>query len=305
MMRKVKAVWELMRLEHGIMLFIAILIGSVISQKMLYDSTNFPPIDKLVLTFFTALFLEASTFALNDYFDVDIDKKNKRTDRPLVRGDIAPKTALFLFFVLFPLGLISSFFVNYTCFIIALITAIFAILYDVKMKKIKLLGNFYIAYTMAIPFVFGGAAVLKEHTLTFFIPPVIFIIASIAFLTGSGREIMKEVMDYKGEMKKGVKSFPKYIGIRSSNILAALFYIIAIALSFLPFFMKNFDFNLQNFYYQNMYYLSFVFITDIMLLSTSLQLIFKKQVDMKFYRMFTLVAIFFGLVAFLVGVFTG
>jgi len=68
----------------------------------------------------------------------------------------------------------------------------------------------------------------------------------------------------------------------------------------MPFFMSSFDF-----YYQNMYYLSFVFITDIMLLSTSLQLIFKKQVDMKFYRMFTLVAIFFGLLAFLVGVFTG
>ncbi len=64
--------------------------------------------------------------------------------------------------------------------------------------------------------------------------------------------------------------------------------------------MKSFDF-----YYQNMYYLSFVFIADTMLLSTSLQLIFKKQVDMKFYRMFTLVAIFFGLLAFLVGVFTG
>jgi len=299
-MKKLKAIWELMRLEHGIMLFIAILIGSVISQKMLYDFTSFPPIDKLVLTFFTALFLEASTFALNDYYDLEIDKKNKRLDRPLVRGDISPKIALYLFFVLFPLGLLSSFFVNYTCFIIASVTAAFAILYDVKMKKIKLLGNFYIAYTMAIPFVFGGAAVLNKNTLTFFIPPVIFIIASIAFLTGSGREIMKDVMDYDGDKKKGVKSFPKYIGVRASNILAAAFYIIAIALSFIPFFMKSFDF-----YYQNMYYLFFVFITDTMLLSTSFQLIFKKQVDMKFYRKFTLVAIFFGLIAFLIGIFTG
>jgi len=256
--------------------------------------------DKVVLTFLTALFLEASTFALNDYYDLDIDKKNKRVDRPLVRGDVTPKTALYLFYILFPLGILSSFFVNYTCFIIALITAMFAILYDVKMKKIKLLGNFYIAYTMAIPFIFGGAAVLKENTLTFFIPPVIFIIACIAFLTGAGREIMKDVMDYEGDKKKGVKSFPSYIGIRASNILAAAFYIAAIALSFFPYFMEKFGF-----YYQNIYYLSFVFITDTMLLSTSLQLIFKKQVDMKFYRKFTLVAIFFGLLAFLIGVFTG
>jgi 4-hydroxybenzoate polyprenyltransferase len=107
-------------------------------------------------------------------------------------------------------------------------------------------------------------------------------------------------MDYEGDTKKGVKSFPRYIGVRASNSVAAVFYILAIALSFFPFFMKSFGF-----YYQNMYYLSFVFVTDILLLSTSLQLIFKKQVDMKFYRTFTLVAIFFGLLAFLIGAFAG
>jgi geranylgeranylglycerol-phosphate geranylgeranyltransferase len=74
-MKKLKAVWDLMRLEHGIMLFIAVLIGSVIAQKILYNVAGFPPIDKFILTFFTALFLEASTFALNDYYDLDIDKK--------------------------------------------------------------------------------------------------------------------------------------------------------------------------------------------------------------------------------------
>jgi len=62
-MKKLRAIWELMRLEHGIMLFIAILIGSLISQKTLYDNINLPLIS-VILTFFTALFLEASTFAL-------------------------------------------------------------------------------------------------------------------------------------------------------------------------------------------------------------------------------------------------
>jgi 4-hydroxybenzoate polyprenyltransferase len=199
------------------------------------------------------------------------------------------------------LGIICSFFVNLTCFIIALVTALFAILYDAKIKKIKLFGNFYIAYVMAIPFIFGGAAVVKENTFTVAIPPVIFIIALIAFLAGSGREIMKDVMDFKGDKEKGVKSFPKYIGIRKSNILAACFYLVAIALSFLPFFMSKYDI-----YYMNYYYLFPVLITDTMLLSTSLQLFFKKQVHMvhmKLYRRFTLIAIFIGLLAFLLGAF--
>jgi len=159
-MKKIKAVWELMRLEHGVMIAIAILIGSLIALK----GEGLPLFDKFILTFFTALFLEASTFALNDYCDLEIDKKNKRQDRPLVRGDLAPRSALYLFFIFFPLGIICSYFVNLACFLIALITALLAILYDVKMKKIKLLGNFYIAYVMAIPFIFGGAAVVAKDS---------------------------------------------------------------------------------------------------------------------------------------------
>ncbi len=275
------------------MIAIAILIGSLIAAK------TFPAFDKFILTFFTALFLEASTFALNDYYDLEIDKKNKRVDRPLVRGDISKNTALYLFFILFPLGIVCSYFVNLTCFIIALVTALFAIFYDVILKKIKLLGNFFIAYTMAIPFIFGAASVLTKTSFAIDLSPAIFIIALIAFLAGAGREIMKDVMDFEGDKEEGVRSFPRYIGIRKSNMISALFYIIAIALSFLPFFMSRYDV-----YYQNYYYFSFVMVTDTMLLSTSLQLIFKKQVNMRFYRKFTLVAIFFGLIAFLVGVFT-
>ena len=292
-MKKIKAIWELMRLEHGVMIAIAILIGSLIALK----GEGFPTFDKFILTFFTALFLEASTFALNDFCDLEIDKKNKREDRPLVRGDLSPKSALYLFFIFFPLGIICSYFVNLTCFIIALITALLAILYDTKMKKVKLIGNFYIAYVMAIPFIFGGAAVIEGSALQFDIHPAIYIIALIAFLAGSGREIMKDVMDFDGDKEKGVKSFPKYIGSRSSNILAALFYIIAIALSFLPFFLERFEI-----YYLNYYYLAIVLVTDTMLLSTSFHLIFKKIPQLKLYRKFTLLAIFIGLIAFLLPV---
>jgi len=292
-MKKIRAVWELMRLEHGVMIFLAILIGSLIALK----GQGFPSIDKFVLTFFTALFLEASTFALNDYCDLEIDKRNKREDRPLVRGDLSPKSALYLFYIFFPLGIICSFFVNLTCFFIALITALLAILYDTKMKKIKLVGNFYIAYVMAIPFVFGGAAVVAKDTLFFEIVPSIFIVSLIAFLAGSGREIMKDVMDFEGDKEKGVKSFPKYIGSRKSNILSAFFYIIAVFLSLLPFSMKRFDI-----YYLNYLYLGFVSITDVMFLSTSIHLIIRRKPHLSLYRRFSFIAIFIGLLAFLVPV---
>jgi len=294
MIRKIKAIWELMRLEHGVMIAIAILIGSLIASR------NIPTLDKFLFTFFTALFLEASTFALNDYYDYDIDKKNNRLDRPLVRGDLSKNAALYLFFILFPLGIISSYFVNLTCFMIALITAIFAIFYDVILKKIKLLGNFFIGYVMAIPFVFGAASALTDNVFSINLSPAVIIISCIAFLSGVGREMMKDVMDFKGDKEGGVKSFPKYIGIKNSNIVASFFYIIAIFLSFIPFLFENY-----NFYYNNLVYLILIIITDIMLIWTAIKLIFDKNIDMKFYRKFTLIALFIGLLAFLIGVFIG
>jgi len=292
-MKKLRAIWELMRLEHGIMIAIAVLIGSLVAL----GGESLPSFDKFILTFFTVLFLEASTFALNDYYDLEIDRKNRRMDRPLVRGDLSRETALYIFVILFPLGVICSFFVNLTCFIIALITGLLGVFYDVSLKKIKILGNFYIAYAMAIPFVFGGVAMVQDGSLFVDVPLVIYIIAFIAFLTGVGREIMKDVMDFEGDRARGVKSFPFYVGVRGSNILAAVFYLFAICLSFLPFFMERFEL-----YYLNYFYLALIFLTDTMLLSTSFQLIFKKKPHVRIYRRFTLVAIFVGLLAFLVPV---
>lgn len=294
--KKIKAVWELTRLGHGVMIAIAILIGFLITER------TFPAIDKFFLTMFTGFFLQASTFALNDFFDLEIDRINNRTDRPLVRGDLEPRTAFYLFLLCFPLGIICSYFVNWTCFLIALFTGMFAIFYDLVLKKIKVLGNFFIAYTMAIPFVFGGAAVLNNLNLH----PAIFTIASIAFLSGAGREIMKDIMDFEGDKEKGVKSFPYYFGIYISNAITALFYISAVILSFLPFLLIEYGV-----YYQNIYYLAIVLVTDAILFITAIQLVTSLQqtdyrkTNMRRERKYTLIAMFFGLLAFLVGALVG
>jgi geranylgeranylglycerol-phosphate geranylgeranyltransferase len=153
---------------------------------------------------------------------------------------------------------------------------------------------------MAIPFVFGAASSLTDNVFSINLSPAVIIISLIAFLSGVGREMMKDVMDFKGDKEEGVKSFPKYIGIKNSNIVASFFYLIAILLSFIPFIFENFTF-----YYNNFVYLILVIITDIMLTLTVIKLIFDKNVDMKFYRKFTLIALFIGLLAFLIGVFFG
>ncbi len=286
-MKRLKALWDLMRLEHGVMILIAILIGSLITNRGALPDTF-----KLIFSFLTALFLEASTFALNDYFDLEIDKKNKRKDRPLVREDIQPHTALIIFFLLFPLGIIFSFLVNLPCFLIALITALFAIAYDVKIKKIKPIGNFYIAYIMAVPFLFGAAAVSPN------LPPIIWLLTFIAFFAGVGREIMKDVMDMAGDRAQGVRSFPIYIGERNAYRVASVFYIIAVIMSLIPFFLLK-----DTSYYGNMVYLALVGVADVLFLITAATLTVKRSPPTALFRKITLVAIVFGLLAFLQGAF--
>ena len=288
MIKSIKAVWELLRLEHGIMLFIAVLSGALIASHGIFLHS----IRNIIFSFFTVLFLEGSTFALNDFYDIEIDRRNDRFDRPLVRGDISPKTALFLFYMLFPLGIICAFFVNMVCFVIAVVTGFLGIFYDIRLKKIKIIGNFYIAYTMAIPFVFGAASVSSE--VTFF--SSIFFLAFIAFVAGSAREIMKDIMDYEGDISGGVTSFPDYFGVEGAKKIVAGLYLIAVFFSFIPFLFSVFSP-----YYFNWYYLSFVVFADILFIFTAYNILFNAYIDFRLYRRLTLFSLFIGLLAFLIG----
>ncbi|MFO7792510.1 MAG: UbiA family prenyltransferase [Candidatus Saliniplasma sp.] len=284
-MGKLKGLWDLIRLDHGLMLAVAVFIGAVIAQKGI-------PTDlwKLTLATLTAVFLEISTFALNDYYDYPIDKRNNRADRPLVRGDLAPSTAVAVTLTFFPLGIITAFFVNYVCFLIALITGVFALLYDIKFKKIKLVSNYYIAYTMAIPFLFGGVAFSPD------IPPIIWILSSMAFLSGVGREILKDVMDLEGDKEGAVKSLPIYFGKYNSFLITGVFFVSAVSMSLIPFFL-----NIDPSFYKNNLYLISVSVPDLLFLGMTTVLLLKSNPPVKLFRKMTLIAMMLGLGAFLIG----
>ena len=286
-MGKLRAIWELTRLEHGIMIAIAIFIGALISGRGL------PPAESYVFAFITAMFLEAGTFALNDYFDLEVDRQNRRIDRPLVRGDVEPRTALWIYAVTMPVGLVAAYQVNNTCFLIAVINAVIATLYDIKLKEIKLIGNFYIAFIMAIPFVFGATSVSPN------IPAVIYFIALIAFLSGVAREIIKDVMDFEGDTARGTRSFPLYLGKKGANIFAFIFYFVAVTLSIIPFAV-----HIDTEYYFDYSYLVIVLITDIILLyAAAVSLAYFDTSHLNRSRKLSLLGIFIGLIAFLVGAF--
>lgn len=277
-----KAIWQLLRLEHGVMYGIAVIVGIVITSDIAFQA------EKVFFGFLTALFLQASAFALNDYFDYEVDVANKRFDRPLVRGELKREHALILAVILAPLGFVAALKISYEAFFFALLITAMGYVYDIKLKEFGFAGNVYIAASMAAPFLFGGivAGVVEL--------PVV-VLSAIAFVSGLAREIMKGIEDVEGDALRNVRTVARVKGIDFASKLSAMLFLTSVALSFLPLTLPEF---------MDLKYLIPVAITDVMLVNISRKLISGVGKDeIGKLRKDTLKAMFLGLVAFIGGAF--
>ncbi len=221
-MRKLKAFLNLTRMNHGIFLAIAVVIGQLIANSIPLGIT-------LVLSLVTPIFISSSAFALNDYMDYEADKANEREDRPLVSGHISKKTALTSSLLMMPIGIASSYFINIDAFLIALIFSLVSFEYAFRLKKVPLIGNLSIAASMSIPFLYGVLTVSES------VPVSIWILTSMVFLAGTGREIVKSIQDMKGDREQGRRTLPIEIGREKSSYLALFLIALAVSISPIPY----------------------------------------------------------------------
>ncbi|RLG33902.1 prenyltransferase [Methanosarcinales archaeon] len=283
-MTEVRAIWELTRGEHGLMYGAGVLIG------ILVGGGNFGI--TAVLGFFTAFFIQAGTFALNDYCDLETDIANHRLDRPLVRGALTKELAFGIACIATALGILSSVVLTMlhgglTLFLVALLLAALGILYDIKIKELFAVGNLYIAFTMAVPFIYGGliAGDIGEGLL---------ILSFIALLAGLGREVMKDIADIEGDEIRDVRSIARVYGIEEAKKVVTASSSLAVGLSVVPFFLPSTP------YYLNPIFIILVSGTDIIFAHTINEL-WKQHVNYEQLRKETLVAIAIGLLAFICG----
>ncbi|RLG18605.1 hypothetical protein DRN67_04000 [Candidatus Micrarchaeota archaeon] len=214
---------DLTRIEHSFMLALATIIGEILVLG------SVPSIDFLLLTAAPPFLIGIAAFSLNDLLDVEADRINRRTDRPLVSGSASKRDAIDITLFGFIFGNGIAFFISWPAFLIALFFSLFAILYNIILKDLPLLGNVYIASTMAIPFLFGS--VVAANTIT----DSIAVISTIAFLVGLGRELMKTAEDVEGdEQARKSTTLPIVIGVEKTILIGAALYVLAIFLSFIP-----------------------------------------------------------------------
>jgi len=218
-MNKLKAVLKLTRIEHSIMLVIAVLAAEMMAGGL-------PGMGVMLLSLIAPAFISMASFAINDYFDIEVDRLNKKKNRPLVNGSLKPVHALYITIITLVIGVAASAFINFNSFVIALAFALLAVLYSYKLKEMFFLGNAYVALTYAIPFVFGNYVVSNELAIS------ILLVSAMCFLSGLAREIHGTIRDYEGDVKaRKVRTFPKVIGINASAVLALLLYVAAVSIS--------------------------------------------------------------------------
>ena len=165
--------------------------------------------------------------AINDYFDREIDAIN-RPDRPIPRGDVTPRTALYFSLVLFAVAVGLTLLLPWLAIAIAVINLIALVSYTELFKGLPGVGNALVAYLTGSTFLFGGAAVGGDLSTVV----VLFALAAGATMA---REIVKDVEDLRGDSQEGLTTLPIAIGRRQALYVATLFVVLAILASPLPY----------------------------------------------------------------------
>jgi len=218
-MGKLMGFLRLIRPLNCLMMGFAVIVGA-----SLVSTLNFTI--NLLLGFATSFALTAASMVINDFYDREIDAINE-PNRPIPRGDVSPKEALIFALVLSIIGLIAAFKTNLPSLIVAVIAWIISITYITEGKGTGLPGNFLVSATVVIPFIYGGLTVGQIETST-------LLFVAIAFLSNTGREVTKGIVDVEGDRSHKIRTIAVTYGERTAAVAAAVFSFLAVSLSPLP-----------------------------------------------------------------------
>ncbi len=221
--RKARACIRLVRVANSLMVGLAVIVGLVIVLGRNVASLG---VGRLTLAYMTGFFISGASMVLNDIADIEIDRVNA-PDRPLASGAITTREAWACHFILAFLGLASSAPLGLWPLIVALTGWLLGVAYDLWGKRSGFPGNIMVALATSLPFPYAlaVAGVVERRILVYW---------AMVFLTVLGREIVKDIADIEGDREAGVRSLPIVWGAKRSAIVAATFYLAAVALSPLP-----------------------------------------------------------------------
>ncbi len=193
------------------------------------------------LMMLASVFIAAAGYAINDYFDVNIDQVNKPT-KVVVSNIIKRRWVIFwhFFFSLsgIYLTLMAFSFQQYWHIHLANLLSILLLwFYSTNIKKKLLIGNVLIAILTAWVI---GVVYFSKFTMTELINvrnatptdlrlfKLMILYAAFAFVLTIIREALKDIEDMEGDAKFGCRTLPIVWGLKATKVYLAVWLVVVI-----------------------------------------------------------------------------
>lgn len=164
----------------------------------------------VLLAVLATVLISAAANAWNDFLDMEIDRINK-PERPLPAGVISPRAAWRFSLILAGLSLVVAAFINAPAFWMALASNVLLYVYSWRLKSTVLLGNFTVATISALSAIFGGVS--AGHAA-----PSLWL-ALVIFVGITGREVLKTLADYEGDLHQQCRTIATVWGRRAARVV--------------------------------------------------------------------------------------
>lgn len=232
------------------------LLFIIITQLLFYFCVCVPVyqvqnVNTLFFLIAASVFIAASGYIINDYFDLNIDQINK-PDKNVFAGFVKRRWAIVWHFVFNVLGLaatIAAVGLHKWYLVLANLGCMLLLwLYSTSLKRKVLIGNLVIslltAWTVLILFYAftEPRTAFSANTASVKFFRITFLYAGFAFVISLIREAVKDVQDLEGDARYGCKTLPIVFGLRVTKMYLFVWIIVlAAALIILQLYMLQFN----------------------------------------------------------------
>lgn len=229
-MKKLKEFLDFIKVEHTIFALPFVYIGAILGIE--YVNLNFT-VQEIFLKFFlitiAAFTARSSAMALNRIIDRKIDAKNPRTkNRHLPTKKISLNEAYIFTLLSITIFLISSYLLNFLCFLLSPIPLIIFFIYP-YLKRYTAFSHLFLGLCLGIA-PLGGFIAITGNFENLFFPLIIsfFVIFWVA-----GFDIIYAIQDFEIDRKMNLHSIPSKFGIKKALKISIIFHLIALIFIFL------------------------------------------------------------------------
>jgi len=279
--------WRLTRFEHALIAGLAVVASYTVVCKLTHAELSAA---NSITGFLVGVLITAASFAINDYFDIEVDRANRRLDRPLVSGEISPSAALYGSMVAYAVGVGVAALISIKAFAAALVFATgIGALYSWKLKELHWsVKNVVVGLSYMVPCVYG-CFMVKEASGIVWIN--MLVLGMIAFLYGFGREVMKDIIDLEGDKLRGIRTAAMVVGARRASQIAAAFFLMAVVMSIVPYISLL----------RSIWYAAIIAVADSIAVVTAMLALRCSRESLRRSRNYSIIVMGLGILAYTVG----